>query len=214
MVEIDALELAARTPVSVERRFLNPDAIIPHGVTPDHVFAALEEFTDWLGFINTQMGTRNLPRFETMLMPANFSSMVGEFMTATIPKHCHTIVKNNYHNGHPDMVPTEMYPDDSVQHAPVGIEVKGSRYEKGWQGHNPEETWLMVFVFASNRPVDVSQNIEPFSFQIKQVLGGPLLEEDWKFSGRSATSRRTITAAVKPSGYEKMRRNWIYLDPR
>ncbi len=38
-------------------------------------------------------------------MPANFSSMVGEFMSATIPKYCKTLAKNTYHNGHPDLVP-------------------------------------------------------------------------------------------------------------
>jgi len=32
----------------------------------------------------------------------------------------------------------------------------------------------------------------------------------WKFSGRSATSRRTIAAGVTNSGYEKMMKNWIY----
>ena len=37
-------------------------------------------------------------------MPANFSSMVGEFMSATIPKYCKTLAKNTYHNGHPDLV--------------------------------------------------------------------------------------------------------------
>ncbi len=37
-------------------------------------------------------------------MSANFSSMVGEFMTATIPKYCSTLAKINYHNGHPDML--------------------------------------------------------------------------------------------------------------
>ena len=44
------------------------------------MFAAMEEFVGFLGFINEQMATRAIPRFETMLMPANFSSMVGEFM--------------------------------------------------------------------------------------------------------------------------------------
>jgi hypothetical protein len=37
-----------------------------------------------------------------------------------------------------------------------------------------------------------------------------LKKEDWKFSGRSATSRRTITASVTPSGFAKMEANWIY----
>ena len=37
--------------------------------------------------------------------------------------------------------------------------------------------------------------------------------DDWRFSGRSSTSRRTITASVANSGYEKMMENWIYKVP-
>jgi hypothetical protein len=38
------------------------------------------------------------------------------------------------------------------------------------------------------------------------------MNQDWSFSGRSASSRRTITASVTKSGYEKMSANWIYED--
>ena len=65
----------------------------------------MAEFSDFIGFIDTQLRTRNIERLETMLMPANFSSIVGEFMTSAIPKYCATIVKNAYHNGHPDLIP-------------------------------------------------------------------------------------------------------------
>lgn len=64
---------------------------------------------DFIGFINQQLNGRKIERLETMLMPANFSSIVGEFMTSTIPKHCPTIAKNGYHNGHPDMVRTAAF---------------------------------------------------------------------------------------------------------
>jgi hypothetical protein len=139
-------------------------------------------------------------------MPASFSGMVGEFMSATIPKYCHTLVKNRYHNGHPDLLPAGVFPDDKAQHASQGIEIKASRYLRGWQGHNPEDTWLMVFVFDSNRPAD--ETAKPFRF-IK-VVGANLTKRDWLFSGRSETSRRTITASVTETGYLKMMSNWIY----
>jgi hypothetical protein len=143
-----------------------------------------------------------------MLMPANFSSMVGEFMSSTLPKYCPTIIKNKYHNGHPDLIPVGMFPNDAVQHSPDGIEIKASRYLRGWQGHNPEEVWLMVFVFDSNRPRDTI----PRPFQFIRVVGAQLTKSDWIFSGRSETSRRTITASVTNSGYQKMMANWVYQD--
>ena len=71
----------------------------------------------------------------------------------------------------------------------------------------------MVFVFHSNRPGDAAAGKQPQPFRFGQVLGARLTQADWTFSGRSATSRRTITASVNPSGYRKMQANWIYQAP-
>lgn len=189
----------------------NPNAVIPFGVTVGHIREAMMEFTSFLGFIDTQLCSRGMERFEDMLMPANFSSIVGEFMTASIPKHCSTVVKNTYHNGHPDMLPAGKYPKDGAQHAGAdGIEVKASRYLKAWQGHNPEDAWLMVFAFSSGRPADKHKGIKPAPFRFLMVAGALLDKSDWLFAGRSATSRRTITASVTQAGYDKMMANWIY----
>jgi hypothetical protein len=70
----------------------------------------------------------------------------------------------------------------------------------------------MVFVFDSNRPSDVSKGIELKPFRFRMVVGAQLNKEDWLFAGRSATSRRTITASITNSGLQKMMANWIYMD--
>jgi hypothetical protein len=101
------LERPACTPVAVGKEKFNLDAVLPYGLTVQHVYNAMNEFVSFLGFINQQLNSKNLQRFESMLMPANFSSMVGEFMTTTLPKHCGTLVKNLYHNGHPDLLPID-----------------------------------------------------------------------------------------------------------
>jgi hypothetical protein len=204
------MEAAACTPIPINPKGFNTKSQIPYGVKPDHIRKAMQEYVDFLGFINGQLHTKKIERLESFLMPANFSSIVGEFMAAAIPKHCKTVLRNKYHNGHPDMVPTGHYPGDSILHGPEGIEIKGSRRLSGWQGHNAEECWLMVFVFDANTSRDVGIGVEPKPFRFVKVVGAKLLREDWQFSGRSETSRRTITASVKRSGYEKMEANWIY----
>ncbi|WP_296643026.1 hypothetical protein [Roseinatronobacter sp.] len=211
---LDELELAACTPIPLDIEHFNPNVVLPYGLTSQNVLDAMNDFLGFLGFISSQLNGRGNPRLESFLMQANFSSIVGEYMTATIPKFCPTLVKNRYHNGHPDMIPAGMYPNDSVQHDIHGIEVKGSRYLKGWQGHNAEDAWLMVFCFDANRPTDEPDGLPPRPFEFLGVFGAQLKKEDWKFSGRSETSRRTITASVTATGHEKMFQNWIYKSPK
>lgn len=67
----------------------------------------------------------------------------------------------------------------------------------------PQDIWLMVFVFDSNRPSDAAQAIQPKPFRFIKVVGANLTKNDWSFSGRSELSRRTITATVTKSGYQK-----------
>ena len=207
------------TPIPLMDVGFNPNAEIPYGVTSDHIKKSLSDWIDFLTFMNEQLFVKQIPRLETFIMPASFSSMVGEFMNMRIPLYCPLIVRNKYHNGHPDLIPAGQFDHDSVQHSTIGIEIKGSRNRKGWQGHNPENIWLMVFIFDANSANDEARSLrkktEPESkpFRFVEVLGAQLEEDDWQFSGRSETSRRTITATIKPSGYEKMADNWIYRDP-
>jgi hypothetical protein len=198
---------------SVLEGHFNPKAKMPYGLEVEHVREAMNSFLDFLGFINDSLDTKSIEALETMLMPANFSSIVGEFMCSSMPRYCPTIAKNTYHNGHPDLVPKGKYPKDASQYGHDGIEVKASRYLKAWQGHNAEESFLMVFCYESGRPSDGIKNIAYKPFRFLLVCGAQLTVDDWQFAGRSETSRRTITAAVKPSGYAKMVGNWMYKAP-
>ncbi len=208
----DEKELLACTPVPVNPDLFNPNCTLSYGLTSEQIRQAMEDFVDFLGFINQQLYVKGVPRLESFLMPANFSSIVGEFINISIPRYCSGLVKNQYHNGHPDLIPSGMFPDNAVQYAQEGIEVKGSRHARGWQGHNPESVWLMVFHFGSNTSRDRSKGIDPKPFRFRGVYAAKLEKEDWAFSGRSATSRRTITASVNRSGVEKMKTNWVYED--
>lgn len=209
----DTIERLACQPIPVQESGFNSNAVIPYGCATHHIRQAMTDFIDFLGFINQQLYTKRIPRLETMLMPANFSSIVGEFISAAIPKYCSSLTRNQFHNGHPDLIPSGQFPNNAVQYTHEGIEIKASRYLQGWQGHNPEESWLMVFIFDSNRPSDVVKAVRPKPFRFVMVAGAALTQSDWTFSGRSPTSRRTITASVNQSGYQKMLANWIYREP-
>ncbi|WP_031459644.1 hypothetical protein [Chloroflexus sp. MS-G] len=201
-------ELQACEPIPIKDDRFNASAQLPYGLQIEHIRAAMTDFLQFLHFVNSQLHTKGIQRLETLLMPANFSSILSDFMVSAIPKYCNTVVKNTYHNGYPDLIPAGMFPNNAVQHVAEGVEIKASRHRKGWQGHNPEDGWLMVFVFDSNRPRDTT----PRPFRFVAVMAARLQSSDWSFAGRSATSRRTITASVIATGYQKLVQNWIYRD--
>ncbi len=188
----------------------NKQCQLPYGLQITHVKAAMLEFQSFLKIINKSLVSSQFHPLEAFLMPANFSSIVGEFMGTAIPKYYHGLARNRHHNGHPDLVPVQTYADNAVLHGDKGIETKASRHINGWQGHNPEDVWLMVFVFDSSTPREIIDGTPFKSFRFLKVIGAQITKSDWTFSGRSGTSRRTITASVNKAGFEKMEANWLY----
>ena len=108
------LDLAFCIPEQPKLEDFNTNARIPFGVEAEHVFKAMVDFTDFLRTVDTELVRKKMARLEDMLMPANFSSIVGEFVTSNLPKHCLTIAKNSYHNGHPDLLPAGKYPGNAA----------------------------------------------------------------------------------------------------
>ena len=207
--------ISAVMPLPLNEGGFNMQCQLPYGLHITHVKSAMLEFQFFLGIINKSLVSSQIQPLEAFLMPANFSSIVGEFMGAAIPKYCPMLVKNRYHNGHPDLVPVGIYVDDACLHGDKGIEIKASRHISGWQGHNAEDVWLMVFVFDSSSPREIIKGTPFKSFRFLKVIGAQITNSDWNFSGRSATSRRTITASVTKTGFKKMETNWLYrADPR
>jgi hypothetical protein len=111
--------------------------------------------------------------------------------------------------GHPDLLPRGHYASNPVLMGEEGIEVKPSIQRGGWQGHNPEDCWVMVFRYAMGE--QESRQVVPLTFI--EVLCARLDRSDWSFSGRKGTSRRTPTASIRASGAEKLRSNFLYRLP-
>jgi hypothetical protein len=195
-------------PEAPEPDGFNPHATIPFGVTTEHLYQSMKEFTTFVQFIDAQLRAQAMARFEDILMAANFNSMVGEFLARTIPKYCRSVVKNNRHNGHPDILPAGKYPNDAAPHAGTdGIEIRASRYLKSWQAHKAEDMWLMMFVFQSGR-VNPKET-EQVGFKFLIVAGGLLTKSDWP-TRKSEASHGIHEESVTTSAAERLMSNWIY----
>lgn len=75
--------MAGLAPVNASH--FNTKAKLPYGLKIDHVRDSMNSFLDFLGFINDQLSTKKIQPLEAMLMPPNFSSIVGEFVSSAIP---------------------------------------------------------------------------------------------------------------------------------
>ncbi len=71
------LESRACTPQPLNPKGFNLAAEIPYGCTTKHISKSMNDFLDFLGFVNLQLHSKQIQRMESFLMPANFSSMVG-----------------------------------------------------------------------------------------------------------------------------------------
>ena len=50
-----------------------------------------------------------------MLRPAAMSGIDSDMLTSCLAKHSRTLVENQFHNGHPDLIVRGRYPNDAVQ---------------------------------------------------------------------------------------------------
>lgn len=207
---------SASMPRYIDRATLHPkgfnDAVgLPYGLRGAEVKAALDDIYDFLYNVNRFLIDRGWDRLEETLSAATFSGVMSELVVEGVSKRSETIIKNQYHNGRPDLVPRGLYDLDGCLRGDDGIEVKASRWSNGWQGHNVEDGWIMICQYYIDRETTPIEHRAPTS--VDRVLCAQLEESDWSFSGRKEGSRRTPTASIKRSGLMKLETNAIYLDP-
>jgi len=107
------------------------------------------------------------------------------------------------------LLPKGHYSSNLILKGDERIELKSSIQKGGWQGHNPEDCWLIVFRYIVGKQDD--DRVVPLTFV--EILCAKLTKKDWSFSGRKGASRRTPTASITTSGVEKLRSNFVYRLP-
>lgn len=196
--------------------WFNPNAELPYGVTADEVRTAIKEFYDFYGDLNEFLLREDHGRIETVLRANNaLSDFIGNAATEELANASDDLIVNQKQDGFPDLLPTDndeyAAEDYEIHHGDHGIETKCSKQSGGWQAHNNESAWFVVFRYERGDPETDIQDMEPIRFV--QVLAADLNEDDWSHSGRSDDSRRTITSSIQSSGMYKLRSNIIYEDP-
>lgn len=181
----------------------NRSCQLPYKMTVDEVRSAVEGIYDFLHAVNSALAKQELGLFENIALGNTFSGLLSEILVKNIAKHSKAVVRNRHVGGHPDLIPAGHMGGDDQLRCDEGVEVKTSRQGGGWQGHNPETGWLIVFRYLLGR-----DKREPTRFV--EILAADLEVADWSLAERGRRSRRTRTCSINARGTEKLRANPIY----
>ena len=194
----------------LDPKHINWNARLPYGLTVEEVIEGVGKAYELFFEINNFLVGKGLDRLEDLLLGNSLSGMISEILVKSISDCSKTLVRNEKVGGHPDLVPRDAYPGNSILRGEQGLEIKSSKRSGGWQGHNAEDAELIVFRYILGHKDEAKGARVPITFV--QILAARVTKDEWSFSGRKGESRRTITASITDAGVHKLRSNPIYQD--
>jgi hypothetical protein len=198
--------MALDRPTQLDAPYINRKVILPYNLTVDEVAIAVAETYRLFHGLNDFLTSGGFRPLEELLLGNSLSGIISEFLVKNIARASAALEANLKVGGHPDLLPKGYYTSNLILKGDEGIEVKASIQRGGWQGHNPEDSWIMVFRYA----VGEQEHGESVPLTFVEILCAKLTRSDWSFSGRKGASRRTPTASITTSGVEKLRNNFLY----
>lgn len=196
-------------PTKLDPCYVNRRVVLPYGLEVEEIEQAVAETYRLFHGVNDFLKRNGFRPLEELLLGNSLSGIISEFLVKNIARAAETLEANAKVGGHPDLLPKGHYASNLVLKGDEGLEVKSSIQRGGWQGHNPEDCWLMVFRYAIGEQEEGASTALTFL----EVLCAKLDQADWSFSGRSGTSRRTPTASITAAGVEKLRNSFLYRLP-
>lgn len=192
-----------------DRTKFNQDLELPYELRLRDFELAMQDVYDFFYDVNTFLTRKGLHRLEDMLRPAAMSGLISDMLTASLAQHARSLVENQYHNGHPDLIVTGVYPNNSVKSGEKGVEIKTTRKAGGAvDTHGARDQWMCVFVYSVDNQTEPAHDRAPAIF--KELYLGHVTVEDFRKNARGELGTRTAT--LDRYGIAKLRNSWVYLD--
>lgn len=193
----------------VKRECFNGQADLPYELRLGDFASAMQDVYDFFHDVNTHLVNKGLGRLEDTLRKANLSGMLSDMTTASLASHSRSLTQNLYHNGHPDLIVSGRYANDSVQAGHDGIEIK-TTVKKGAAAdtHGAREQWLCVFVYQVDSKTEPA--VSRLSLRFTEVYLSHVQVDDFRTNERGELGTRTAT--LHKDGLQKLRNSWVYLD--
>lgn len=187
----------------------NRSAVLPYALRTADFELAMQDIYDLLADINSALLRRDLRRLEETVRPAVFSGILSDAITSAVARHSRVLTANQFHNGHPDLIPEGKYPRNRVNAGEDGVEIKATRGRGGVDAHGARVAWLCVFRYEVDSVTE--PEIDRMPTEITEVLLAKLELDDFRRNARGTLG--TPTASPNRSGLVKLRQNWVYRKP-
>ena len=186
---------------------LNQKAILPYSLRLDDFEIAIQDVYDFFFDVNKLFLEKGLPRLDDILRPANMSGILSDMLTSSMAKHSRSLVQNRYFNGHPDLLVSGKFINDSAKAGEEGVEIKTTRKKGGAvDTHGGRNQWMCVFVYEVDNKTEPAQSRRPMRFT--EVYLSQVTTEDFRKNARGELGTRTAT--LDRDGIKKLRANWVY----
>ncbi len=191
----------------VDRSKFNPAVQLPYELRPQDFELAMQDVYDFFYDVNTHLTSKGLERLDDMLRPAIMSGLISDMLTASLAKHSRTLIENQHHNGHPDLIVKGVYPNNAVMSGTDGVEIKTTRKSGGAvDTHGARNQCMAVFVYEVDEETEPAINRRPMTFT--EVYVGQVVVDDFRRNARGELGTRTAT--LHREGILKLRGNWVY----
>jgi hypothetical protein len=185
----------------------NQKAVLPYSLRLEDFEIAIQDVYDFFFDVNKLFLEKGLPRLDDILRPANMSGILSDMLTSSMAKHSRSLVQNRYFNGHPDLLVSGKYANDSAKAGEEGVEIKTTRKKGGAvDTHGGRNQWLCVFVYEVDNETEPAQSRHPMRFT--EVYLSQVKIEDFRKNARGELGTRTAT--LDRDGIKKLRANWVY----
>ena len=184
----------------------NKNTLLPYELRLADFELAMQDVYDLLFDINNSLVERGLQRLEETVRAAIFSGILSDALTASLSRHARVLTANEFHNGHPDLIPQGRYSNNAVAAGDDGVEVKVTKGSGAVDTHGARNAWLCVFryrVDSQTQPV-----ADRMSTKITEVLLAQLTIDDYRRNPRGELGTRT--ASPNKQGLLKLRANRVY----
>lgn len=193
----------------VDRSKFNGELALPYELRLGDFEMAMQDVYDFFFDMNKYLLEKGLQRLDDMLRPANLSGTLSDMLTDALGKHSRVLTPNLFHNGHPDLIIRDRYPNNAVK-AGEGVEIKSTRGRGGAvDTHGARDQTLCVFTYeVDNDRAKGAADRHPLLF--REIYIGEVRVADFRKNARSELGTRTAT--LDRTGVARFREGWVYKD--